>query len=103
LKYEWTEHAERAAIFDAARQGVSTDGLTLVCGWVACCDCGRAIVHSGIKRVVGHHHPAMDEMPHWASSIATADQMFLEAGVEVIRIKSHLGVKILFGGKIIEV
>ena len=49
-KYNWMEHAERNAIYNAARVGVSTIGATMymTCG-LSCVDCARAIVQSGIK------------------------------------------------------
>lgn len=102
-KYEWTEHAERAVIFDAARRGVRTQGLWMYCPWFACADCGRAIVYAGIARVVGHHIPQHDERPDWAASIAAADEMFREAGLEVERFRGHLGVRFRFAGEEIEV
>jgi dCMP deaminase len=49
-KYYWMEHAERNAIINAARIGVSTDRCTLflTCD-IPCVDCTRAIINSGIK------------------------------------------------------
>ena len=51
-KYYWFEHAERNAIYNAARIGVSTKGCTmyLSCG-VPCSDCARGIINSGIIRI----------------------------------------------------
>jgi dCMP deaminase len=54
-KYEWVEHAERNAIYNAARTGVRTAGATMYLNYaVECCsDCTRAIIQAGIRRVVG--------------------------------------------------
>lgn len=101
-KYLWTEHAERAAIFDAASRGVDTGGATLYVCWAACADCARAIVFAGVRRVVRHWHPAMDARPDWAASCAVGDQMFAEAGVEVVTIREPLGVSIRFNGSMVE-
>ena len=51
-KYFWFEHAERNAIYNAARIGVSTKGCTmyLSCG-IPCSDCSRGIINSGITRI----------------------------------------------------
>lgn len=98
-KYQWTEHAERAAILDAARGAVGTVGLVMYCQWLACADCGRAIVLAGIKRVVRHRIPAHDSRPDWAASIAVADEMFAEAGVEVIEVRGELGATFRFNGE----
>lgn len=51
-KYLWTEHAERNAIFQAARGGIALDGCTMYLPWFPCMDCARAIVQSGIKRLI---------------------------------------------------
>lgn len=89
-KYYWFEHAERNAIYNAARIGVSTNGCTmyLTC-WSPCTDCARAIIQSGIKTIyltalhrkdavgVGGSNPAWDE--HSVRSL----EMFKEAGIEV--------------------
>ncbi len=97
-KYEWTEHAERSSILDAARRGVKTEGLWMYCPWFACADCGRAIVLAGIARVVGHQTEHHVTRPDWAASIATADAMFAEAGVEFVRHTNPLGVTFRFNG-----
>ena len=51
-KYYWFEHAERNAIYNAARIGVSTKGTTmyLSCG-IPCSDCARGIINAGITRI----------------------------------------------------
>ena len=51
-KYFWFEHAERNAIYNAARIGVSTKGCTmyLTCG-IPCADCARGIINAGISRI----------------------------------------------------
>ena len=54
-KYLWTEHAERNAIYNAARNGIVTESCSIYI--VAskpvgvCSDCARAIIQSGIKSV----------------------------------------------------
>lgn len=45
-------HAEMNAIINAARQGASTVGCTLVCTHAPCRRCADAIIQSGISRVV---------------------------------------------------
>ena len=51
-KYFWFEHAERNAIYNAARIGVSTKGCTmfLTCD-IPCADCARGIINAGIIKV----------------------------------------------------
>ena len=47
-RFVWMEHAERNAIFEAARRGIRTQGSTLATSFFPCIDCARAIVQSGI-------------------------------------------------------
>ena len=58
-KYSWVEHGERNAIYNAARQGISVKGATMYLNYaVECCtDCSRAIIQSGIARVIGPRRP----------------------------------------------
>jgi dCMP deaminase len=51
-KYLWMEHAERNAIYNAARCGTPLEGCTLYVEIMPCMDCGRAIVQAGIRQVV---------------------------------------------------
>lgn len=55
-KYPYVEHAERNAIFNAARKGVALDGAEIYIyserGYYPCDECTRAIIQSGIKRVI---------------------------------------------------
>lgn len=80
-KYSYVEHAERNAIYQAAYLGIPTKGLTMYCPWYACTDCARAIIQTGIRRVVGHNHPSHDGGGRWKESIEIANTMFREAGV----------------------
>jgi len=51
-KYYWFEHAERNAIFEAAKLGIPLEGSVMYTNGIPCVDCARAIVQSGIKEVV---------------------------------------------------
>lgn len=97
LKYSFVEHAERNAIFYAARNGIKLDGATMYVPWFSCADCARAIIQSGISEVVGH-----DSQIHktWNDSIEIALQMFDEAGVKYRWIKASFGLKIRFNGEL---
>jgi dCMP deaminase len=50
-KYLFTEHAERNAIYNCARNGISPIGSTMYLKWYPCADCARAIIQSGIVSV----------------------------------------------------
>src|ERR1700719_2153770 len=59
-KYLWTEHAERNAIFQAARIGTPLDGCTMYLPWFPCMACARAIVQVGIARLVALQPDTLD-------------------------------------------
>ena len=80
-KYFWTEHAERNTIYNAAKLGVSLDGCTAYVNWFPCIDCARAIVQSGITRLVGLHPDHSDE--RWGAEFKFASDMLQESGIEI--------------------
>ena len=82
LKYAWTEHAERNAIFNAARNGVRTEGATMYLPWFPCVDCARAIIQAGVAELVCVEPDLKD--PRWGEGFAVAIEMLHEAGVEVM-------------------
>jgi dCMP deaminase len=53
-KYFWFEHAERNAIYNAARIGVSLKNCKIYVTGIPCMDCARGIVQSGINEIVIH-------------------------------------------------
>ena len=82
-KYFWFEHAERNAIYNAARIGVSTLGTTMymTCG-MSCSDCARAIINSGVSKIVLRKGKGA-KGDKWNESSIRSIQMFKEAGVIV--------------------
>jgi dCMP deaminase len=84
-KYFWFEHAERNALYNAARIGVSTKGCTmyLTCG-IPCADCARGIINSGISKIVCENHLTFGESTQkWYEHAKRSLVMFEEAGIEV--------------------
>lgn len=80
-KYRWAEHAERNAIYNAARIGVPLKGCRMYLPWFPCMDCARAIVQSGISEVVAMQ-PDLQH-PQWGDEFALALELFAEVGVQV--------------------
>lgn len=79
-KYPFVEHADRNAIYNAGRMGVSLIGCTMYLPWCPCADCARGIIQAGITEVVLQ----TDEVENrWAESCDNALEMLLEAGVTV--------------------
>lgn len=99
-KYQYVEHAERRSIYRAALSGKETMRQTMVCPWAACADCARGIICAGVTKLV-RHKDASDRSPDWwVDSIAVADTMLHEAGVEIIDIIGPVnsGVELLHTG-----
>ena len=101
-KYFYIEHAERNAIYTAARRGVCTEGATLYCPWFACADCARAIIQAGIVRVVGHMTPWLQTPDRWKDSVRAADEMLDEAKVIRVYLEDELNVSFKFDGELLE-
>jgi len=90
LKYKVIEHAERHAIFNAAKHGIALLNTILVCPWAACADCARAIALSGIFEVVCHGD-AIDKTPErWQQDMAIAAQIFAGSGVKYTKFYGKL-------------
>jgi len=87
-KYDWIEHSERNAIYNAARIGVSLKGCTIYMGGIPCIDCARAIIQSGITRIIY----SSEEWAKWTSIkydkrvTDKSIQMLYECGVEIIEV-----------------
>ncbi|MBI2035061.1 MAG: CMP deaminase [Candidatus Liptonbacteria bacterium] len=103
LKYEYIEHAERNVIFSAAKYGISTRDLIMICPWAPCADCARAIIQSGIIRLIAHKQ-AHDRSPdRWKEQINRALNMLCEARVEVTHYDDKIsGVTIRHNGELWE-
>lgn len=78
-KYFWTEHAERNAIYAAARVGVPLEGCSAYVTMFPCMDCARAMVQSGITKVT----TVKPDLYHarWGEDFKRTLILFDEAGV----------------------
>jgi len=90
LKYEYTGHAERRVLYAAARKGIKTEGLFMYVTWYACAPCARAIIDTGIRRVIGHHLPQHDHEV-WNDQVKIGRSMLTEAGIEHDSLELDLG------------
>lgn len=82
-KYFWFEHAERNAIYNAARTGIPLNGCTMYTNGVPCTDCARGIIQAGLKRVIVHKEWVDNTPPRWKEHAQRSDIMFMEASVDV--------------------
>lgn len=81
-KYYWAEHAERNAIYAAARTGFRTVGATIYITHPPCMDCARAIVQAGIRKVV-FPEPTPEFTARWGESFRRAFLLFNECQLDV--------------------
>lgn len=87
IKYQYVAHAERNAIYCAARTGVALRGCTLYLVGMGpptypCVECAKAIIQSGITRVVGKGYKPVPES--WVEDLKFAGALLLEAGIEYV-------------------
>jgi dCMP deaminase len=80
-KYYWFEHAERNAIFNAARSGTSLIDCRMYVNLFPCADCTRAIIQSGINQL-NTFMPQESEV-FFKRSFEVSKEMFSEANVDL--------------------
>jgi dCMP deaminase len=90
-KYLWIEHADRNAIYSAAKAGVSLDGCRMYLPGLPCMDCARGIIQVGIVQViydVKKHEKwaektALLNNNKWSKDWKNCKVLFAEAGVRL--------------------
>ena len=82
-KYFWFEHAERNAIYNAVRIGVSLMGCKIYTNGIPCADCARAIIQSGIKEVIVDKKWDEGNEGKWKEHAGKSRIMFGEARVKI--------------------
>ena len=81
-KYVWLHHAERSAIYKAARLGISVNGCKMYATYFPCVDCARAIIESGLTKLYTEKPDLNHEK--WGESWINAIIMLKECGVEIV-------------------
>ena len=82
-KYKWMCHAERNAMDLASRSDLSN--CVMFVTLAPCANCAQSIIQRGIRTVVVDASGTVDKVPaHWTEEMITANQMMLEAGVNII-------------------
>jgi dCMP deaminase len=84
-KYNFSEHAERNCIYNAARHGIRTELARLYISGNGrpCADCARAIIQSGIVEVITMSGKFEGKGALWEESCKIGEEMLREAGVKV--------------------
>ena len=82
-KYKWMCHAERNAMDLASRSDLSN--CVMFVTFAPCANCAQSIIQRGIRTVVIDADYTVDKVPpHWTDEMLTANQMMIEAGVNII-------------------
>ena len=75
-------HAEKNALFNAAKNGSTTEGCTAYVTWPPCSQCASALIQAGVSKVIC---PATATAPErWIDNFILAGNLLYEAGVTVI-------------------
>lgn len=82
LKYLFTEHAERNAIYQTSS---CLENCKMYLPISPCADCARAILTKGIQEIVVSRYwdQILDRQPQWEESIKAGRKMLLEKGVKI--------------------
>ena len=83
-KHLYPNHAERDVIYKAAREGISTKGLTMVMAWLPCIACANAVISAGIEELIVHKQMIERTREGWKEELKNAVQIMNEAGVNII-------------------
>ena len=85
-KYFWYAHAERNAVYNAARYGVQLAGASIYLSrGMPCTDCAIAIIQSGIEKIICKAgDPTGAANAKWSEEAERSVVMLAEADVEVI-------------------
>jgi len=80
-KYYWVEHAERNAIYSAARSGISLAGCRMYATLFPCADCVRALIQCGIVELNTYAKPENDLV--FSRSFEVAAEMIKESNIRL--------------------
>lgn len=82
-KYQYTEHAERNALYNAARIGAKVKDSTIYVSLPPCIECTRGIIQTGIKKVVvDKRNIKEDFLERWKKDFQISKILFEEAKVD---------------------
>lgn len=96
----YVEHAERNAIYQAARVGRMLLSAVMYAPFASCSDCARGIIQTGIKTLVRYPF----EVPErWHESTRLGDLMLRESGIQIIELAPKVGVELMFNGQAIDI
>lgn len=98
-----TEHAERKLVYDAVKNGLNINGMTVYCNWATCAECARCMIQFGVKRIVTFTAVVEKTPDKWKKSIWEGLSMMKNSGISVVGWRGDIGVPVYFrfGGSIV--
>ena len=81
-KYDWIEHAERNAIYAAAREGRKLMGATMYLNKFPCVECARAIAQTGITELYHGGHEGWDDVRY---KFTKSKKILYDANFELVQ------------------
>jgi dCMP deaminase len=75
-------HAEKNSIFNAAKNGSSSEGATAYVTLHPCSQCASALIQAGVEKVICPD--PKDGPDRWVSNFLLANELLYEAGVKVL-------------------
>ena len=86
-----SNHAERAVVYKAAKEGIKTSGLTMIMPWAPCFPCANSIIYSGVKKLVCHKQ-MVDRTPQdWAPELEEAFKLLKLNKVKIVMYDGKIG------------
>jgi dCMP deaminase len=86
-----SNHAERAVVYKASKEGVKTDGLTMVMPWAPCFPCANAIIFSGIETLVCHKQMVDRTPADWAPELEECFGLLKNNKIKIIMYDGKIG------------
>ncbi len=84
-RHLYSEHAERRLIFSAITLGIfDFQNKTLVVTHFPCCDCSRAIILIGIKKIITFQKMDEDYLQKWGKNINISKEMLEHNNIEIV-------------------
>lgn len=90
-KYSYLDHAERNAIYYAAKKWIPLEWATMYMPWVPCSPCAIAIINSWISKLVMHYSKIIKTPFDWLIDLKEAINMLSEANIKLIIVTENIG------------
>jgi dCMP deaminase len=86
IKYSYTEHSERNALYNACRVGIPLNGCRLYANWLLCIECARGVIQAGIVEIIidaRDEEAKREKWKSWKDDFDFAENLLNEAGLKI--------------------